>query len=314
MARNKIGLIGAGQIGGTLALLCAQKELGDVVLLDVVEGTPQGKALDIFESTPVYGSDCRLAGASEYSALRGCDVVIITAGVPRKPGMSRDDLLEVNRQIMEAVAPGVRENCSGAFVIVVSNPLEVMVHLLYTLTGFPKNRVAGMVGILDTARFRSFLALETGYSVEDVHTTVLGGHGDSMVPLPRYSSIAGIPLAHFVRPERLEAIIKRTREGGGEILNLLKNGSAIYAPAAAAIQMAESYLKDKKRILPCAAFLEGEYGLNGLFLGVPVVIGAGGVEKVIELELTPTEKDALAMSAGHVRKMVADLEKLQNKV
>lgn len=311
MARKKIGLVGAGQIGGTLALLCAQQELGDVVLVDVVEGIPQGKSLDIFQSTPIYGSDCKLAGSNDYQALAGADVVIITAGVPRKPGMSRDDLLDVNRKIMEAVAPNIKQYCPQAFVIVVSNPLDIMVHLLHKITGFPKQQVAGMAGILDTARFRAFLAMETGYSVEDIYTTVLGGHGDSMVPLPGYSSIAGIPLTRFLSPDRIEAIVKRTREGGGEIVALLKTGSAFYAPAAAAIQMADSYLKDKKRILPCAALLEGEYGLSGLFIGVPVVIGAGGVEKVIELELTPAEREQLNVSAGHVRKLIEDLNKLQ---
>jgi malate dehydrogenase len=313
MARKKIGLVGAGQIGGTLAFLSAYKELGDVVLVDVVEGMPQGKALDIYQSTPIYGSDCKLAGTNNYQDLAGCDVVIITAGVPRKPGMSRDDLLDVNRKIMEAVAPNIKQYAPKAFVIVLSNPLDIMVHLLHQITGFPKSQVIGMAGILDTARFRAFISMETGFSVEDIYATVLGGHGDSMVPLPRYSNIAGLPLTQFISPERIEEIVKRTRGGGGEIVSLLKTGSAFYAPAAAAIQMAESYLNDKKRILPCAAYLEGEYGVNGLFIGVPVIIGAGGVEKVIELEMTETERGIFAESVEHVRKLIADLNRLMGQ-
>jgi len=308
--RKKIGLIGAGQIGGTLGFLIALKELGDVVMVDIVEGMPQGKSLDTYESTPVYGSDCNLIGTNDYKDLAGSDVIIITAGVPRKPGMSRDDLLDVNRKIMQAVAPQIKEHAPDAFIIVLSNPLDIMVHLMHQITGFPKNQVVGMAGILDTARFRSFLAMETGYSVEDIYTTVLGGHGDSMVPLARYSNIAGIPLTHFISQERLDAIITRTRKGGGEIVGLLKTGSAYYAPTVAAIQIAESYMKDKKRILPCAAYLEGEYGLDNMFMGVPVVIGAGGVEKVIELDLTGEERTALMASADHVKRLIADLEKL----
>jgi malate dehydrogenase len=313
MARKKIGLVGAGQIGGTLAFLSAYKELGDVVLIDVTEGMPQGKALDTYQSTPVYGSDCKLAGSNDYKDLAGCDVIIITAGVPRKPGMSRDDLLDINRKIMESVAPNIKQYAPDSFVIVVSNPLDIMVHLLHKITGFPKNRVVGMAGILDTARFRTFLSMETGFSVEDIYATVLGGHGDSMVPLPRYSNIAGLPLTHFISQERLDAIVKRTRDGGGEIVSLLKTGSAFYAPAAAAIQIAEAYLKDKKRILPCAALLEGEYGVSGLFIGVPVVIGAGGVEKVIEVELNEDERKTFMVSIDHVKKLIADLDRLMGQ-
>ncbi len=310
MKRKKIGLVGAGQIGGTMAYLISLKELGDVVLVDVVDGMPQGKALDIKEATPIYGKDCHLVGANDYTALEGCDVIIITAGVPRKPGMSRDDLLDVNRKIMQSVAPEIKKHAPNAFVIVLSNPLDIMVHLLHKITGFPKNRVVGMAGILDTARFRSFVAMETGFSVEDIYALVLGGHGDSMVPLPRHSNIAGMPLTHFMSQDQIDAIVQRTRKGGGEIVGLLKTGSAFYAPASAAIQMAESYLKNKKRILPCAAYLEGEYGLENLFIGVPVVIGSGGVEKVIEVDLNETEKAALVASADHVRTMIDELEKL----
>jgi len=308
--RKKIGLVGAGQIGGTLGFYIAFKELGDVVMVDVMDGMPQGKALDTYQSTPIYGSDCQLVGTTDYKDLAGCDVIIITAGVPRKPGMSRDDLLDVNRKIMESVAPQIKEHAPNAFIIVLSNPLDIMVHLLHKITGFPKNQVVGMAGILDTARFRTFIAMETGYSVEDIYCMVLGGHGDSMVPLPRYSNIAGIPFSHFMSQETIDAIVERTRKGGGEIVALLKTGSAFYAPAAAAVQMAESYIKDKKRILPCAAYLEGEYGLHNMFMGVPVVIGAGGVEKVIELALTADEQKMLDDSADHVRRLIADLEKL----
>lgn len=310
MTRRKIGLVGAGQIGGTIALLCAERELGDVVLVDVVEGIPQGKGLDLLETMPILGTDCSITGSNDYAALEGCDVVIVTAGVPRKPGMSRDDLLDINRQIMESVAPNVSRYAPNSFVIVVSNPLDVMVHLMHKITGFPKNRVIGMAGILDSARFRAFLAMETGYSVKDIHALVLGGHGDSMVPLPRHSHIGGVPITDFVSQERLDAIIKRTANGGGEIVNLLKTGSAFYAPAASAVEMAECYLRDLKRILPCAALLEGEYGLSGLFLGVPVVIGASGIEKIVELDLNEQEKAALHTSAGNVRSVIAELDRL----
>ena len=313
MSRKKIGLIGAGQIGGTLAHLIALKELGDVTVVDVVEGMPQGKALDIAQCAPIHGVDCRLTGSNDTAALAGSDVVIITAGVPRKPGMSRDDLLEVNRGIMEAVAPEVKRHAPDAFVIVLSNPLDIMVQLLYSITGFPRQRVVGMAGILDTARFRAFVAMETGFSVEDIQALVLGGHGDSMVPLPRHSTIGGLPLSLFLSPERIAAIVDRTRQGGGEIVGLLKTGSAYYAPAGAAIQMAESHLKDKKRILPCAAFLQGEYGLRDLFMGVPVVIGAGGVERVIEVDLNDSERAELTRSADHVRGQLDELARLRRR-
>jgi len=308
MGRKKIALIGAGQIGGTMAHLIAGRELGDVVLVDIVEGMPQGKALDIKEATPVIGTDCNLIGTNDYKDIEGADVCIVTAGVPRKPGMSRDDLLGINKKIMEAVAPNIKQYAPDAFVIVVANPLDIMVHLMKKITGFPKNRVVGMAGILDTARFRAFLSMETGLSVQDIHAVVLGGHGDSMVPMPRYTNVNGIPISRFVPQDRLDAIVERTRKGGGEIVALLKTGSAYYAPAEAAVEMATAYLRDKKRVLPCAAYLEGEYGVNGFFIGVPVIIGAGGVERVIELDLNDEEKEMFAKSVDHVKKLIADLE------
>lgn len=307
MARPKIALIGAGQIGGTLALLAAQKHLGDVVLYDVIDGVPQGKALDIMESRPVIHSDVELIGTNTYRDIRGADVAIVTAGLPRKPGMSRDDLLEKNLAIIRTVATNLKKHSPKAFVIVISNPLDAMVYALKKITGFPKNRVVGMAGVLDSARFRTFVAMELGVSVEDVTAFVLGGHGDSMVPLPRYCTVAGIPLTKLLTREKINAIVKRTRFAGGEIVGLLKTGSAFYSPAAAAIEMAESYLKDQKRVLPCAAFLEGEYGVNGYYMGVPVVIGAGGVERVIEIDLTATEKKQLAKSVSDVKKLVTSI-------
>lgn len=311
MARPKIALIGAGHIGGTMAHIIARKELGDVVLVDIVEGMPQGKALDIYEATPIFGKDCKSIGTNDYKDIEGAQIVIVTAGVPRKPGMSRDDLLGINKKIMESVAPNIKKYAPDAFVIVLSNPLDIMVHLMKKITGFPKNRVVGMAGILDTARMRSFIAMETGLSVEDIHAIVLGGHGDSMVPLPRYSNINGIPLTQFLSKEKIDAIIERTRKGGGEIVGLLKTGSAFYAPAEAAIQMAEAILKDKKRVLPCAAYLEGEYGVDGFFIGVPVVLGGNGVEKVIELDLTEEEKEMFNKSVEHVKKLIAELENIK---
>jgi len=308
MARKKIALIGAGQIGGTLALLAAQRELGDVVLFDVVEGMPQGKALDLMESRPVDGYDVDLTGTNDYKDINGADVVIVTAGFPRKPGMSRDDLLNRNLEVMKTVASNVREHCPKAFVIVISNPLDIMVYTMKKVTGFPRERVVGMAGVLDSARFRTFVAMELGVSVEDVTAFVLGGHGDEMVPLPRYCTVAGIPLPVLMTQEAIDAIVKRTRFAGGEIVNLLKTGSAFYSPAAAAIAMAESYLKDKKRVLPCAAYLEGEYGCDGLYMGVPVVIGAGGVERVIEIPLEPEEKRLLDVSIEHVRALVEEIK------
>ncbi len=309
MARNKLALIGGGNIGGTLAHLAGLKELGDVVIFDVVEGLPQGKALDLVQSSPIEGFDARFAGANDYAAIEGADVVIVTAGVARKPGMSRDDLLAINLKVMKAVGDGIRAHCPDAFVICITNPLDAMVWALHKLSGLAANKIVGMAGVLDSARFRYFLADDLGVSVEDVTAFVLGGHGDSMVPLARYSTVAGIPIPDLVKmgwttQERLDAIIKRTRGGGAEIISLLKTGSAYYAPASAAIQMAEAYLKDKKRVLPCAAHLAGEYGVDGLFIGVPVVIGAGGVERVVEIELDADERAAFEKSVGAVRGLI----------
>lgn len=308
MARRKVALIGAGQIGGNLALLAAQKELGDIVLYDVVEGIPQGKALDLMQSRAVDGYDVRITGTNRYDEVAGADVVIVTAGVPRKPGMSREDLLGVNVKIMRDVASNVKEKCPGAFVIVVSNPLDTMVYAMKQITGFHKSRVVGMAGVLDSSRFRLFVAEELGVAIEDVHALVLGGHGDDMVSLTRLCSVSGIPLEKMLSKERLAAIVERTRKGGGEIVGLLKTGSAFYAPATSAIGMAESYLKDKKRVLPCAALLEGEYGVNGYYMGVPVTIGAGGVEKVHELELTAEEKAMFEKSFQSVKKTVDEIK------
>jgi malate dehydrogenase len=306
MARNKIALIGAGQIGGTLALLAGLKELGDVVLFDIVDGVPQGKSLDIAEAAPVEGFDAKLAGASSYEAIAGADVVIVTAGVPRKPGMSRDDLLGINLKVMEAVGNGLRQYAPDAFVICITNPLDAMVWALQKFSGLPKNKVVGMAGVLDSARFRYFLAEEFGVSVQDVTAFVLGGHGDDMVPSVRYSTVAGVGLPDLVAmgwttQAKVDAIVERTRKGGGEIVNLLKTGSAFYAPAASGIAMAESYLKDKKRVLPCAAFLSGEYGVSSMYVGVPVVIGAGGVERVMEVKLDATEKAMFEKSVASVK-------------
>jgi malate dehydrogenase len=309
MARSKIGLIGAGQIGGTLAHLAGLKELGDIVLFDIVEGTPQGKALDLAESAPVEGFDAHLTGASDYAAIAGADVVIVTAGVPRKPGMSRDDLLGINLKVMEAVGAGLKQYAPDAFVICITNPLDAMVWALQKASGLPAQKVVGMAGVLDSARFRYFLAEEFKVSVEDVTAFVLGGHGDDMVPSLRYSTVAGIPLPDLVKmgwttKARLDAIIERTRKGGGEIVNLLKTGSAFYAPASSAIAMAESYLKDKRRVLPCAAQLKGEYGVTNLYIGVPVIIGAGGVEKIVEIALDADEKQMFEKSVASVRSLV----------
>ena len=320
MARNKIALVGAGQIGGTLALLAGLKELGDIVLVDIpqVDGMPQGKALDIAQASPVEGFDAAYLGSTDYTAIKGADVIIITAGVPRKPGMSRDDLISINAGVMETVGSAIRENAPNAFVIVITNPLDAMVWVMREVTGFPANRVVGMAGILDSARFRYFLAQELKVSVEDVTAFVLGGHGDSMVPLVRYSTVAGIPLPDLVKmgwlsQARLDQIVQRTRDGGAEIVGLLKTGSAFYAPAASAISMAESYLRDKKRLLPCAAMLNGEYGVKGLFIGVPVVIGAGGVERIVEIELTEAERAAFDRSVAAVKGLVEAAKGLMKK-
>jgi malate dehydrogenase len=315
MARKKIALIGAGNIGGTLALLAGLKELGDIVLFDIVEGMPQGKALDLAQLTPVEGFDAKLAGTSSYSAIKGADVVIVTAGIPRKPGMSRDDLIETNSKVMGAVGAGIKRYCPKAFVICITNPLDAMVWVLHQACGVPANMICGMAGVLDSARFRYFLAEELKVSVEDVSAFVLGGHGDTMVPMPRYSTVAGIALPDLIKMgwitrQRLDEIVQRTRGGGGEIVALMKTGSAFYAPAASAIAMAESYLRDKKRVLPCAAHLNGQYGVKQLFVGVPAVIGAGGVERVVELDLTKREQAMLGQSVAAVQGLIQICKKL----
>jgi len=309
MARNKIALIGAGQIGGTLALLAGLKELGDVVMFDIVDGVPQGKALDIAEATPVEGFDASYKGASDYSAIEGADVIIVTAGVPRKPGMSRDDLIGTNTNVMKAVGEGIVKHAPDAFVICITNPLDAMVWVLREVTGLPHHMVVGMAGVLDSARFRYFLAEEFGVSVEDVTAFVLGGHGDTMVPLPRYSTVAGIPLPDLVKmgwttQAKLDEIIQRTRDGGAEIVGLLKTGSAFYAPASSGISMAEAYLRDKKRVLPCAAWLDRQFGVKDMYVGVPVVLGAGGVERIVEIELEPEEKKLFDASVEAVKGLV----------
>lgn len=309
MARARIALIGAGQIGGTLAHLVGLKELGDVVLFDIAEGTPQGKALDIAESAPVDGFDARLKGTNDYADIAGADVCIVTAGVPRKPGMSRDDLLGINLKVMKAVGEGIRDHAPNAFVICITNPLDAMVWALRQFSGLPPEKVCGMAGVLDSARFRHFLAEEFNVSVKDVTAFVLGGHGDTMVPLTRYSTVAGIPLPDLVAmgwttQEKLDAIVQRTRDGGAEIVGLLKTGSAFYAPAASAIAMAEAYLKDQKRVLPCAAHLTGQYGLNDIYVGVPTVIGAGGIERVVEINLDKAERAGFDKSVESVRSLV----------
>ncbi|MEM8853019.1 MAG: malate dehydrogenase [Pseudomonadota bacterium] len=309
MARSKIALIGAGQIGGTLAHLAGLKELGDVVLFDIAEGIPDGKALDIMQSSPIDGFDSHLSGTNDYADIAGADVVIVTAGVPRKPGMSRDDLLGINLKVMSQVGAGLKEHAPEAFVICITNPLDAMVWALQKFSGLPENMVVGMAGVLDSGRFRTFLANEFNVSVEDVSAFVLGGHGDTMVPLTRYSTVAGIPLPDLVKmgwttQERLDSIVQRTRDGGAEIVGLLKSGSAFYAPAASAIQMAEAYLRDKKRVLPAAAHLSGQYGLSDIYVGVPVVIGAGGVERIVEIELEDGEKQNFDASVNAVRGLI----------
>ena len=312
MARKKISLIGAGQIGGTLALLAGQKNLGDVVLVDVAEGIPQGKGLDLAQSTAVGGYDIGYKGTQDYADIKDSDVVIITAGIPRKPGMSRDDLLSINAKIMMQVGQAIGKYCPNAFVIAITNPLDAMVYTLREVSGLPNHMVVCMAGILDSSRFRYFLSQELNVSIQDVHTLVLGGHGDTMVPMVRFSTVAGIPLPECVRlgwlsQQRLDEIVDRTRKGGGEIVAHLKTGSAFYAPAAAAIEMAESYLKDQKRILPCAAALNGEYGIEGLYVGVPIVIGANGVERIIELEFNAEEKEMFDNSVQAVRGLKKDV-------
>jgi malate dehydrogenase len=316
MSRKKIALIGAGQIGGTLAHLASLKELGDVVLFDILGGVPQGKALDLAQAGPISGSDSKLKGSDDYALIEGADVVIVTAGVPRQPGMSRDDLLSVNLGVTAKVAAGIKKYAPNAFVICVTNPLDVIVWALQKISGLPPHRVVGMAGVLDTARFRCFLAEELNVSVQDVSAFVLGGHGDDMVPSIRYSSVAGVPLPDVIAmgwttKERIDAIVDRTRKGGGEIVGLLKTGSAFYAPASAAISMAESYLKDKRRVLPCAAHLAGEYGVAGLYVGVPVVIGARGVEKVLEIKLDENERAMFEKSVASVRSLIEAATRLE---
>jgi malate dehydrogenase len=319
MARKKIALIGGGQIGGTLAHLVALKELGDVVMFDIAEGLPQGKSLDLSQAGPIDGFNAKLKGTNDYADIKGADVVIVTAGVPRKPGMSRDDLLGINLKVMSAVGEGIKANAPNAFVVCITNPLDAMVWALRQFSGLPHHMVVGMAGVLDSARFRHFLAEEMNVSAEDVSAFVLGGHGDSMVPMPRFSTVAGIPLPElikmgWIKQERLDQIIQRTRDGGAEIVGLLKTGSAYYAPATAGVAMAESYLKDHKRVLPCAAYVNGAYGIKDLYVGVPTVIGEKGVERVVELELTAEEKAALAKSAGAVQGLIEACKKLEPRL
>lgn len=309
MARKKIALIGAGNIGGTLAHLAAAKELGDVVLLDVAEGIPQGKALDLSQCGPVEGFDSAVTGSNDYAAIEGADVIIVTAGIARKPGMSRDDLLGINLKVMKAVGEGIKQYAPGAFVICITNPLDAMVWALREFSGLPKNMVVGMAGVLDSARFRTFLAQEFNVSVRDVTAFVLGGHGDTMVPVVEYSTVAGIPIPDLIKmgwstKERIDAIVQRTRSGGGEIVGLLKTGSAFYAPATSAIEMAQAYLGDQKRLLPCAVNLNGEYGVDNLYVGVPVILGAGGVEKIVEIELKDEAKANFDVSVEAVKELL----------
>ena len=315
MARPKIALIGAGQIGGTLAHLIGLKELGDVVLFDIAEGVPQGKSLDLVESSPVDGFDARMTGTNSYDAIDGAQVCIVTAGVPRKPGMSRDDLLGINLKVMEQVGSGIKKYAPNAFIICITNPLDAMVWALQKACGLPKHMVVGMAGVLDSARFRYFLADEFDVSVEDVSAMTLGGHGDDMVPMIRYSTVGGIPLPDLVKmkwttQQRLDEIVERTRKGGGEIVNLLKTGSAFYAPAASAVAMAESYLRDKKRVLPCATYLNGEYGVKDLYVGVPAVIGAKGIERIVEIQLNGTERAMFEKSVDAVQSLVEACKKI----
>ena len=317
MSRNKIALVGAGNIGGTLALLAGLKELGDVVLFDIVDGVPQGKALDIAEASPVEGFDASITGSDDYSKISGADVVIVTAGIARKPGMSRDDLIGTNTKVMHSVGKGIRENCPNAFVICITNPLDVMVGILQKACGLPTNKVVGMAGVLDSARFRYFLAEEFNVSVEDVTAYVVGGHGDTMVPLERYSTVAGIPVPDLIKmgwstEEKLAEIVQRTRDGGAEIVKLLKTGSAFYAPASSAIEMAEAYLRDKKRVLPCAAYCDGQYGLDGLYVGVPAVLGSGGVERIVEIEMNDSERAMFDHSVQAVIELNEAASKLES--
>lgn len=308
--QKKVTVVGAGNVGATAAQRLAEKALCDIVLVDIAEGLPQGKALDLAEAAPIEKHDSCLLGTNDYTQTAGSDIVIITAGIPRKPGMSRDDLIRTNAGIMKSVVENVAKHSPEAILIIVSNPLDAMCHVAYETSGFPKNRVIGMAGVLDSARFRCFIAEELDVSVENTHAFVLGGHGDTMVPLPRYSTVAGVPITEMMEKDRIDAIVERTRNGGAEIVSLLKTGSAFYAPASAAVEMAESILKDRKKILPCAVYLEGEYGIKGLFIGVPVKLGKNGIEKIIEITLTGDETEALMKSADAVRKLVDDMAKL----
>ena len=308
--KSKTTVIGAGNVGATAAQRLAEKQLCDVVLIDIAEGLPQGKALDLAEAAPIEKHDAHITGSNMYEASKDSDIVIITAGIPRKPGMSRDDLLTTNAGIMKSVTKQVAKFSPDAVLIIVSNPLDAMCHVAFDASGFPKNRVIGMAGVLDSARFRSFIAMELNVSVESTHAFVLGGHGDTMVPLPRYSNVAGIPITELLTKEKIDALVKRTRNGGAEIVSLLKTGSAFYAPASAAVEMAEAILKDSKKILPCAAYLQGEYGINNLFIGVPVKLGAKGIEDILEITLTETESDDLKKSAAAVQELVDTMKKL----
>jgi malate dehydrogenase len=319
MARKKIALIGAGMIGGTLAHLAAKKEMGDIVLFDIAEGIPQGKALDLSQCGPIEGFDARITGTNDYADIAGADVVIVTAGVPRKPGMSRDDLLGINLKVMKAVGAGIKEHCPNTFVICITNPLDAMVWALREFSGLPHERVVGMAGVLDSARFATFLAQEFGVSVKDVNAFVLGGHGDTMVPVTKYTTISGIPVDDLVKmgrstKERIDEIVKRTRGGGGEIVALLKTGSAYYAPATSAISMAEAYLGDQKRVLPCAVYVQGKYGLDGLYVGVPVVIGAAGAEEVIEIELDDEARQNFQVSVDAVKELLVACKQIDNSL
>lgn len=307
---KKVTVVGAGNVGATAAQRLAEKSLCDVVLVDIAEGLPQGKALDLAEAAPIEKHDSRLVGTNDYELTAGSDIVIITAGIPRKPGMSRDDLIKTNAGIMKSVVENVAKHSPEAVLIIVSNPLDAMCHIAFETSGFPKNRVLGMAGVLDSARFRCFIAEELDVSVENTHAFVLGGHGDTMVPLPRYSTVAGIPITELMDKDRIEALVERTRTGGAEIVSLLKTGSAFYAPASAAVEMAESILQDRKKILPCAVYLEGEYGIDGLFIGVPVKLGKTGIEKIIEITLTEEEDQALKKSADAVRSLVDEMGRL----
>jgi len=309
--RKKVTVVGAGHVGATTAMRLAEKELADVILVDILEGVPAGKALDLAEAAPVEKHDSKITGVTgDYGEAKDSDIVIVTAGIPRKPGMSRDDLLSTNMGIMRSVVKEVSSAAPESILIIVSNPLDAMCHVAFDTSGFPKNRVIGMAGILDSARFRAFIAMELNVSVENTHAFVLGGHGDTMVPLPRYSTVAGIPITELMSPERIDALVERTRNGGAEIVGLLKTGSAYYAPASAAVEMAEAILKDKKKILPCAAYLEGEYGIQDLFIGVPVKLGETGIEEIIQIKLTDEEEKALNHSANAVKTLVDDLKRL----